>query len=818
MSDFDQWNKDSGSSPDPNSHAASEPAAPSGSSVSPEALGASPEAETQSETAAAMDSSMTAPIGATPADTFQFQSQTDSIAANTDLALKERKKTPVWVFAIGGGFVAILAIVIAFMTIPTLSNAFTLATMSPLSYYAKAEKASLSKNIDSFTKKYGETLKTYTKGDSNASIENSGDEINLKLTLDPSLTEGLGYAPLETLESKMTAYVNKEYLNYTLDAHYNGNLLGTVSAFLTMEAQPDVYFQIKELSDSYLKANIEEMDNLFLFSAETKNPLYGDYNYNDYTAQAAKFFQNTSLSEAMLNKLLKKYANLVIDEIENVTLEKKIDYTVRDMSAKNTKITVPLSPADLYRICDNVIHTMQADEDIIKVITESGDISASDYKAAMSLLSIGMGSVLNQQDTEPVLDMVVWVDKTGTITGRSFAARDEDYPVEVGYGHVSDKGSTAYQFYINDQTEDMISADGVVARDKDTYHGDLKLDIQVSDDSEENLNMLIEFKDVKENSLLGAYTLTCQQSPYDFNLILSQDEKTVRMAASAAEDSTDLFKLELDITPIEYKEISLPSPEQVYEEEQIESYLENSKLEEFIKNIGIALGAEDMDYFTIPWEEDGFNTPAPEPEVPEATPLEPAAPGEAPSANNLPEGVEADEYGYYSYEVDLDEIMAAGKAGDAYTTIPVKAADIMEQTEKLVKKYLGSLPVETTEANNTVSGYLDDNYGYEARSYETMTYWISEDDSSTIALGYDTVTNEVIYFQASLSDLDQARNALIEFSKVLGRPLSKEDEKALLKDLEPEEGETSAFGSYNGLSYYNSIYDDSYFAEISAVQ
>lgn len=805
MSDFDLENNNSNGSADPDPN-------PSAETASTAEYGA--QAYSSNDT-----------IAAPVQEPFSYTAPTGT-GSSPNLALEKRKKAPGWLFGIAAGLVAILAIVIAFIAVPSLSNAFSLATLSPLKYYSKVELANLDKNIDSFTKNYGEYM-SYYQADSEELTASTGVSLNMKASVDPSFGELLEIPGMENLKEaalNMTI-LSKENgdvkANYEL--LYGNDLLASMIAYIQTDS-PVMYFQVKELSEAFLKMNMDE------------NVSMDEYGVSYDTSQILAAIKDFPLTEDILNLLLKRYSKTIVNEVKNVTLAKKETRTIREISGKNTKITVTLKEEDIYNIASAVIKEAEEDKELLDLVIKLADVTEAEYDAFLSLAKVGLESVFPQDGTvsEDAADMIVWVDNKGKITGREFILKTGSAEIgSLGYGTLTNKDEMGYQFFVKEGNSDLITLDGLSTIKNSAYSGDCKLLISADDMPIDISVNYTDFKtiDQKNATISGKLNITSSLLPeFEFVMDCNGEADSQKMIFDFLYNNAKTVTLNLDTKLIPFEDFEMPSVDNTYDmnsDAAMNDYLATANLPDFIANIqeitGLDLYSLMEDFDSIPdmpsadsaiTVPSGITAPAEEPMDPAEEPADP----ENTAASSLPEGITPDENGYYAYEADYDTIMAAGESGTGYVTFPVKAASIQADVEALAKKILGDkITVSEPFMYNQIIGMTDPDYGYENSYYQTTVNYLNQEDYSSVSFIYDSVTDEIIQIQISLKEEDRTKESLISYLELLKQPLSDSDKADILKALVPADGEDYAFYTYdNNASLYFSLSDDTCIASISA--
>lgn len=719
---------------------------------------------------------------------------------SSNQAYIERKKAPIWIFAIGGVIFALLLIIIAFITIPTLSNAFALATMSPAKYYQKVEKANMNKGINELTSAYGVAKEAYEQKDSKKSKVEVATSSNMKLTVADEITSLLGIENIKPIEARINSLANTEKARSTIELLYDSKTLATFDTFIDV-ATSDIMVQIKELSNDYLLISQNTLSNY----SDTTTPL----DTTKLQKQVSDFYTNGKLSERLLNTILKKYSHMAISEITDVSLEKKVELDVGDVASKNTKITVSLSQEDLIRIATVVLEKAENDEEIIKICEDSDICTKAQYKTAINAVLSYLESSYASNLDEP-LDMIVWVNNKGEIIGRELTFASDGNSIHTGI--VSNKKSSKLGYkvwFTADDIEFILFEGNGVVKNK-AFSGESKLSFTPN-----NINVYdfdVTYKDLKfVNKNKGYYNgnivITCDMLPtYSIKLLAEAQKDSQKLDLSLLNGKSKILSLVSNTKEKEFKDFDLPAKKDTYDmATDFESYLSKADLKGFLENIQTVLNIEELNNILSSLIYGMDFKPNDIPEYPTDDSEDVNSEDidtDVKTSNSMLDGVEVDENGYYTYEADYDAIKAAGKGSTGYNHFSTVTSDILNDFKSLIKKTYGSdLQEQEPYYYNNVSGNVDDNYEYTYYS-TTYTWTNSESYNLSVNLKTDSVTDELIEIQVYDTDEEKGMNFTLDCISLLEGGLSKSDRTKIANGLTLEDGKDYVFYNYGAYEIY----------------
>jgi hypothetical protein len=457
----------------------------------------------------------------------------------------------------------------------TLMNSFAKLTKSPAEYYAYVEKNAIAKAVNEVA-----SAKNTLQNTPNAAYDVSSEITVNRDTLDSLLQSSLGMSlsdleaeigiPLESIGFDAVIGTDGDIINETFGLKLNQVNLITMELFMDSAAEK-ILLRLPELSQAYLSVSGE-----------------------DTGTSAAKLQEITPERTA---DLLKRYGNIIVDNINQVALEDDAELSIDTLTTKSTKLTVTISEQDFYNMVTEVLEEAREDEYIIDLLPML-DLTEEEYQdyvdQAIDELDASSDSITDQTVT-----MLVYVNSKGEIIGREFSADDTD--VALGYTKLSKSNYDEYNLYVTDDTgTTVLDINGSQKKTDGSYDGDASIEISSGTGTLPDFSIDISYEDVyqeKKNDRTyqyGSFTLSSLdliglQVTMDYYVEedVQKSKLAIRMGASS------LVTVDTTLEYIEDYEVKMPSSDaEVYDIDQAESYLATFNLEDYIADLSDKLGID----------------------------------------------------------------------------------------------------------------------------------------------------------------------------------------------------------------------------------
>lgn len=769
--------------------------------------------------------------------------------------IEKPPKKPKVLFIVLAVIVVLLAgSITAFACVPSISNQVYLTVLSPKNYYLKIEKKAIDSMVDFVSSSYGKQVEQIQKTRENPKTVST----NIKLSLNDDYISMLGLSDVLPLELKTTSSIdlknNKEKLF--------GELLLANESFGSMNILTDIstenygsfYIQIPELSENYIGCNSSELVD----EASSEEM--------EATEKAKTFYLNylaEPTSEKLLKTLLSRYSNIIINNLNTVTLEKNADVSANDVTVKNTKIVVTITSEEMKNIFKEIIDTAKNDTDLKNELIRLETCTEEEYNTFMENAAAQVEEI--DASSEDQLLMTVWVDKNGNITGREFTTETtDDEPVTLAYHTAKDKNITNFEY---SQTADGVTnliVKGKNTTEKGISNGDITAELGGGGST--NYSAEITYDSVTQTNkelgyFSGNFNLSIAQIPSaSLKITATGTDKDQTLLYEAIAFGANVGSLEITTAEADFEDFTFPSSEKVYHinnSEEMNNYMStvnedyttkiSNKVNEISKNFYQIL--EDLGIFdgsdgptaifpAVPSDDDAKSdsnetnensTDRPNDESnskeDENNLTEQISDGFTINENpqtkeDLPSDAEVDENGYYSYELTDEQVMENGEPSDSDTFYSqLIFTDIKDDLYKMLTKEI-SVNWEDCETSsyNVVNGTLGDESSL-YKMFLTTSAWKYYADSSykSFSVSYDTYSKEVSEFAISGDSKKEIFAILKNLLALTEENFSNNDFTTIKKKLEQtKKGDYTLYDFGNSRIYYSISDDGSCYCTIDA--
>lgn len=638
---------------------------------------------------------------------------------------------------------------------PVLRNQLYLTILSPKGYYIRTEY----KNIKNITGKIADSYEERIKRLEQQKGGTKKNEADIKFDLDKTYTSVLGLdevLPVEILISSTVDMENsKNQMGMEMKLGEEQFLGLNMLMNLEKDGYGDTYIQLPQFSSAYLytgfnKSEIE--DSEVQKDIENYQKVYSNY-------------LNNPTSKKFLSNLIIRYGKLIWETPEEISLEKKADYSVNGITKKMTKVTISITTADTKEWCKKIVETAKKDSELKKELVRLEICEEDNY-----LELIGKMEEIFQEgedDDSEQLIMDVWVDKNGDIVGREiYVARDN---VKEGgfYYYTDNQDEIDYleMACLSDEEDSSLIIKGNRKKEESGYKGDAILEMKNGNKVIYNVKLTFDevaLADKGYGSYNGNFTLETDQvadGKLQLTLVGGENKQDMKMEAVMAKQK--ICSIEINKTTQDCEKIVYPPEGTVYntkKTEEIQEYMagldqtEINKLQKRVEEIsaifGLLSGNEEIeDLFSNMFS----STEAKEKdsdvfilkEVPE-------------TKEDLPPSVEVDENDFYIYEVSDEAVKENGEVSSAEVAFSGVTIEKNEsKIESILQSVKGDWKKETT-SKNTVYGNIGD-YPSLNTSFLTLDDWavtVEDDILYSVHIFYDTYSHEITSVTIQAKDTD----------------------------------------------------------------
>ncbi|MBD5087261.1 MAG: hypothetical protein HDT30_00390 [Clostridiales bacterium] len=652
------------------------------------------------------------------------------------------------VLLIGGG--------IAFSQ-PALRNQICLTFLSPKSYYIRTEY----KNVKNIAESIGNSYEKRVKRLNSQKDGTKKNEMTIKFDLNKSLTSELGIddiLPIEFLvDSRSNMEKGKKQMGMECKIGQEKFIGLDMLMNLGQEGYGDTYIQIPQFSDAYLYTGIQETnkeDAEFQKDMDRYQKIYTNY-------------LNNPTSKKFLSNLIVRYGKLIFETPEEISIEKKAEYSVNNVKKNMTKVTVSITAADTKAWCNKILETAKDDKELKNEMIRLGICEEESYPELIKK----MEDILEgEEDNSEKLVMDVWVDNKGNIVGREIFVTANDKKENGFYYFTDNQEGTDYlelAFYSQENEDTSIIIKGSRKQEETGYKGEAVLEKR-NGNKVENTGKLtfagVTLVDKNYNTYNGDFTFkvgSLVDGKLQVTLDGEENKQNIRMEAVIDGENIGFIEIKQSIQDCE--EIVYPPKGTIYDTqktEDMQEYMasmdptELSKLQERVNTIAAVVGSVsgnsqigDILPDILSSEENKKEDENTEEENTSQTNNNKGIYiiKEAPKTkDDLPENVEVDEYDFYTYEVSDEMVKENGEASNAEPIFHGVTMDKNEsKIEEVVKSVFKKNYYKNTESRNAIYGSIGE-YASLNTSFLTTDSWHVEDDADYILdVSYDTYSNEI---------------------------------------------------------------------------
>ena len=480
--------------------------------------------------------------------------------------------------------VLLIGSVTAYAKRNTLVNTLAMTVKNPTDYYVYVEQKGLGSSIDALTSAYDKSLTQYSA----LTKEGVAQEVNLKLTIDPTFSSQMGLGNFQSIGAKIASLSKNGNSKANIGLSYNDTSLISLDTYMKEETN-DLYLQIPELSSAYLLLSLNElMDET---STVTGSEAY-NFNYSDIQS----FIEDEKLSPDTLNSLLNKYSSIIINNIDDVKLDKDIVVNASDISSSYSKLTAELNQEDLYNIAMAILKEAKNDKEIIKLCISLDICTEEEYNIAVdsSITDLTSNKQTMLDSAESVI-MNVYVDSAGRIMGREFVSNSGETTNSFGY-YITRKGTEfGFTAWVSEDDVNLFEFTGKATYSKGGFTGTSDLsysqyDSVYSDYTTYSFHIDFENTNIVEKNgyLNGKYTITSDLlTGMELIFDCTADEKQQKIVFDLLYGEQKTANIEILCKEGVYQDFKLPADtDEVYDGlTELEAYIATVDYESFITKL-----------------------------------------------------------------------------------------------------------------------------------------------------------------------------------------------------------------------------------------
>lgn len=487
----------------------------------------------------------------------------------------------VLVVAVGGG-------VAAYNFSDLVKNQVKLRISKPDDYYTWVTE----KNTSETAAQLAESYRTYLD------MQKDGQAVKTDVIFDLSdeATEMLSSVLAESDMENMGALNNLEQVKLTVDAKVkdsavSGNILAAINEkeviSLDMAADynaMDVFFRIPGLSDQWMTA--VNGDDMVELTGESPSTSITD--------------MSEIITPEELESLIVKYSDLYNSYVSDVTIEKKEEVTISDITVNYTVAEMTLDSAKMEEIENGFQNAIKEDELLKEIVVDRlKAMTAEEYEESLeeSLSDSDEAAdeeIIGESDEPQSLVIRTYIDAKGGIRGIS-ASNPEDSGDEVHFVIGQDEAEIRAEFIALEESEETLRMDiALTEKDEKTYDGT----VSVVSDGEEISAEISDLTVVNEKKGYMSGNISAKIDEQTFALALSADDNSQTASCDVVIEGTNYGKLTITSVDEKGAEITLPDKAEAFDinGEDVDfpsEYVDQDKMTAFAKEVLMNIGLDE---------------------------------------------------------------------------------------------------------------------------------------------------------------------------------------------------------------------------------
>lgn len=483
------------------------------------------------------------------------------------------------------GWISAIAIVLALIIVFNFSGIagfFVKLFGSDATYMTYVEGKNVETAIDAATNVYGTYLDILDLDygvEAEVEITVGEDAKDLLKTLSQLTGEDIDVDMewLKEISMGMAANLDEDAANVIINLDVNGETI------LDAEA-------IASLADGYVCAGITNLSKKYLSMEIGEDQIEQIQKALDLVPQIVKVLPK----ESKLNKILNKYAEIALDQIEDNVKSKKKDFKVKKVEDTLTALTYSAEYEDLGKIAIAVLEELKEDGDIKDIIEninslEIEEMPEIDYDAFVESIDSYLENVENIEWPDgDAFEYVCYVNSSHEVMGRSIYVEEEQV-----FHYLMTHDGRDFGFELNIDNDILIEGTG---KDKG---GELTGEFDVYKTYNDNKQKIISFNvedfdtsKLEDCELDGKFIIEI----VGMDLVIEADAgiESGKLSVSLMDDDEVMLGIKVTYDSGSAGKISVPSDKNLIDAEDTEGLLEWVETIDFDKLIK-AMNKADVD-------------------------------------------------------------------------------------------------------------------------------------------------------------------------------------------------------------------------------
>ena len=329
--------------------------------------------------------------------------------------------------------------------------------------YKETEKAAFAKIIEEFGTDYAKSL-------SEMDTEEVKGNAEIKVSLEDGGKAILGMlSPVDIswlADASISGNVSMsdESMTEFMDVNVNGTKICTIEYYFDTE-NSEIYMRIPELSDGYIKMNMEQMTQEAVEEADQE--LDSSFTTSLDLADSMNSYFSTleNLPEAdLVTSILTRYTDIIFDNVADAENPGAQEAVAGDVSQELSVLEGHVTQAEALPMFQQILDTAKSDEELkglIETWTEAmndPDYTYETFLEAIEDMEKDLDTEADETDESGFI-LRAWVDSDGEVVGRQFLLNDEQEEELFGYLCTADGDKRGFSMQLG-SGDDKVAIEG----------------------------------------------------------------------------------------------------------------------------------------------------------------------------------------------------------------------------------------------------------------------------------------------------------------------------------------------------------------------
>ena len=329
--------------------------------------------------------------------------------------------------------------------------------------YKETEKAAFAKIIEEFGTDYAKSL-------SEMDTEEVKGNAEIKVSLEDGGKAILGMlSPVDIswlADASISGNVSMSDKSMTefMDVNVNGTKICTIEYYFDTE-NSEIYMRIPELSEGYIKMNMEQMTQESVEEADQE--LDSSFTTSLDLADSMNSYFSTleNLPEAdLVTSILTRYTDIIFDNVADAENPGAQEAVAGDVSQELSVLEGHVTQAEALPMFQQILDTAKSDEELkglIETWTEAmndPDYTYETFLEAIEDMEKDLDTEADETDESGFI-LRAWVDSDGEVVGRQFLLNDEQEEELFGYLCTADGDKRGFSMQLG-SGDDKVAIEG----------------------------------------------------------------------------------------------------------------------------------------------------------------------------------------------------------------------------------------------------------------------------------------------------------------------------------------------------------------------